>query len=89
MIPDQGRYGSRHQRLVLSAPAFPADATVLLLSVRVGEPGPAASVATQSVAQDGPNPRAHAEGCSCFTPLAAEALLARATPVLMVRDHQP
>lgn len=43
MIPDQRRYEDLHQLLVLSAAAFPADATVFVLTVMVGEPGPSAS----------------------------------------------
>lgn len=43
MIPDQGRYENLHQRLILPAAAFPADATVLVLTMRVGEPSPSAS----------------------------------------------
>lgn len=43
MIPDQGRYENLHLRLILSAAAFPADATVLVLTMRVGEPSPSAS----------------------------------------------
>lgn len=43
MIPDQRRYEDLHQLLILPAAAFPADATVFVLTVMVGEPGPSAS----------------------------------------------
>ena len=43
MIPDQGRYENLRQHLILSAAAFPADATVSVFTMRVGEPSPSAS----------------------------------------------
>lgn len=54
MIPDQGRYENLHQRLILSAAAFLADATLSVLTMRVGEPSPSTS-SCHSVCGTGPS----------------------------------